>query len=95
MRGGLGKTLNVKPKQNSKMVVIHIKNGQADGYLFEASVQDTNDALISGLVRASASFTSTLGVRFSPLPKRYPRSHPHFLPAGVAVLLQLLPGRHQ
>ena len=37
----------------SKMVVIHIKNGQADGFLFEASVQDTNDSLIAGLVRSA------------------------------------------
>jgi len=37
------------------MVVIHIKNGQADGFLFEASVQDTNEALIGGLVRVFLS----------------------------------------
>mmetsp|Transcript_25712 Transcript_25712/g.43842 ORF Transcript_25712/g.43842 Transcript_25712/m.43842 type:complete len:220 (-) Transcript_25712:12-671(-) len=32
------------------MVVFHIKNGQADGFLYEASVQDTNEDLIAGLV---------------------------------------------
>jgi hypothetical protein len=32
------------------MVVFHIKNGQADGFLYEASVQDMNEDLISGLV---------------------------------------------
>ena len=33
------------------MVVIFIKNGNQDGFLYEASVQDTNDDLIRGLVR--------------------------------------------
>jgi hypothetical protein len=33
------------------MVVFHIKNGQQDGFLYEASVQDSNDDLIAGLVR--------------------------------------------
>jgi len=32
------------------MVVFSIKNGNADGFLYEASVQDTNDDLIAGLV---------------------------------------------
>lgn len=32
------------------MVVFHIKNGQQDGFLFEASVQDSNDSLIRSLV---------------------------------------------
>lgn len=32
------------------MVVFSIKNGQNDGFLFEASVQDTNDELIANLV---------------------------------------------
>lgn len=32
------------------MVVFHLKNGQADGFLYEASVQNTNDELIEGLV---------------------------------------------
>jgi len=31
------------------MVVFHIKNGQQDGFLFEASVQDSNDQLIRNL----------------------------------------------
>ena len=33
------------------MVAISIKNGNQDGFLYEASVQDTNDDLIRGLVR--------------------------------------------
>lgn len=31
------------------MVVFHVKDGQQDGFLYEASVQDSNDALIRGL----------------------------------------------
>lgn len=32
------------------MVVFHIKSGNADGFLYECSVQDANDDLIAGLV---------------------------------------------
>jgi len=32
------------------MVVFHIKNGTADGFLYECSVQDTNEDLVAGLV---------------------------------------------
>jgi hypothetical protein len=33
------------------MVVFHIKSGQQDGFLYEASVNDSNEDLICGLVQ--------------------------------------------
>ena len=35
------------------MVVFQIKVGQQDGFLYEASVNDSNDSLIDGLVSNS------------------------------------------
>ena len=37
------------------MVVFSIKNGNQDGFLYEGSVQDTNDELISKLVSGLVS----------------------------------------
>jgi len=38
-------------RRAASMVVFHIKNGQQDGFLFEASVNDSNDDLIRSLVQ--------------------------------------------